>query len=192
MKYEPVPLDRYFSRVPKPEAESDEQDFHSFFSGQKRTGWQEIEAEFRCVILAEAGAGKSFEMEARAKHLEEQGRAAFFIRIEDIEVGFEKAFEFGSVDAFEGWLKSQDEAWFFLDSVDEARLENPLAFEKAIKLFARRIKSADQRARFHLQPSLCLARSFGSRPCGAVLALRKPEIGENGRRRCRLRRSRSC
>jgi hypothetical protein len=146
MKYEPVPLDRYFSRVPKPEAESDEQDFHSFFSGQKRTGWQEIEAEFRCVILAEAGAGKSFEMEARAKHLEEQGRAAFFIRIEDIEVGFEKAFEFGSVDAFEGWLKSQDEAWFFLDSVDEARLENPLAFEKAIKLFARRIKSADQRA----------------------------------------------
>lgn len=71
MKYEPVTLDRYFSLVPKSEADSDDQDFRSFFSEQKRTGWQELEEEFRCVILAEAGAGKSFEMETRAKHSEE-------------------------------------------------------------------------------------------------------------------------
>ena len=147
MKYEPVPLDRYFSLVPKSVADSDEQDFRSFFSEQKHTGWQELDEEFRCVILAEAGAGKSFEMEARAKHAEELGRAAFFIRIEDIEDGFETAFEVGSVETFESWLKSQEEAWFFLDSIDEARLENPRAFEKAIKRFATWIKPADQRAR---------------------------------------------
>ena len=147
MKREPVPLDRYFSLVPKSEADSDEQDFRSFFSEQKHTGWQELDEEFRCVILAEAGAGKSFEMEARAKHAEELGRAAFFIRIEDIEDGFETAFEVGSAETFESWLNSQEDAWFFLDSIDEARLENPRAFEKAIKRFATWIKPADQRAR---------------------------------------------
>lgn len=57
----------------------------------------------------------------------------FFIRIEDIEDGFEAAFEVGSVHAFESWLDFQEEAWIFLDSADEARLENPRAFEKAIK-----------------------------------------------------------
>lgn len=66
MKYEPVPIERYFSLVPKSEIDSDEQDFRSLFSEPKRTGWPELEEEFRCVILAEAGAGKSFEMEARA------------------------------------------------------------------------------------------------------------------------------
>ena len=146
MKYEPVPLDRYFSLVPKSEADSDEQDFRSFFSDQKRTGWQELDEEFRCVILAEAGAGKSFEMEARARHAEELGRAAFFIRIEDIEDGFEAAFEVGSVETFESWLNSQADAWFFLDSIDEARLENPRAFQKAIRRFGERIKPAEHRA----------------------------------------------
>lgn len=146
MKYEPVPLDRYFSLVPKSESDSEEQDFRSFFSEQKHTGWQELDEEFRCVILAEAGAGKSFEMEARAKHAAELGRAAFFIRIEDIEDGFETAFEVGSLETFESWLNSQEEAWFFLDSIDEARLENPRVFQKAIKRFAARIKLADQRA----------------------------------------------
>lgn len=161
MKYESVPLDRYFSLVPKSEIDSDEQDFRSFFSEPKRTGWPELEEEFRCVILAEAGAGKTFEMEARAKHAEELGRAAFFIRIEDIEDGFETAFEVGSAYAFESWLNSREEAWFFLDSVDEARLENPRSFEKAIKRFAARIKPADQRARVFIssRPYAWRARS---------------------------------
>ena len=161
MKYEPVPLDRYFSLVPKSEVDSDEQDFRSFFSARQRTGWPELEEEFRCVILAEAGAGKTFEMEARAKRVESLGRAAFFIRIEDIEDGFETSFEVGSVDAFESWLSSEEEAWFFLDSIDEARLENPRAFEKAIKRFAARIKPADQRARIFIssRPYAWRARS---------------------------------
>ena len=108
--------------------------------------WNELEKEFRCVILAEAGAGKSFEMEARARHAEKHGRAAFFIRIEDIEDDFETAFEVGSADTFESWLNAHEEAWFFLDSIDEARLKDPRTFEKAIKRFAARIEPACQRA----------------------------------------------
>ncbi|WP_409525078.1 NACHT domain-containing protein [Nitrincola sp. MINF-07-Sa-05] len=161
MSYGAVPLERRFSLVRESNADSDEQDFRSFFSELKRTGWPELEKEFRCVILAEAGAGKTFEMEARAKHIETLGLAAFFIRIEDIEDGFEAAFEVGSVNVFENWLSSQEEAWFFLDSVDEARLENSRAFEKAIKRFSARIKSADQRARIFIssRPYAWRARS---------------------------------
>lgn len=112
----------------------------------KRTGWDDLEKEFRIVILAEAGAGKSYEMENRAKYVKNSGRIAFFIRIEDIANGFEAAFEVGSADILVRWLASQEEAWFFLDSIDEARLENPKSFEKAIRLFASRINGARQRA----------------------------------------------
>lgn len=157
----PVPLERYFSPIRESDVDSDEQDFSSFFMGSKRITWTDLEEEFRCVILAEAGAGKSFEMEVRARHAQELGRAAFFIRIEDIADGFEDAFEVGSVGTFESWLSSQEEAWFFLDSVDEARLDNPLAFGKAIKLFAARIKMAQNRARVFIssRPYAWRARS---------------------------------
>lgn len=183
MKYDPVPLDRYFSLVPKSEIDSDEQDFRSFFSEPKRTGWPDLEEEFRCVILAEAGAGKTFEMEARAKHAEEQGRAAFFIRIEDIEDGFETAFEVGSAHAFENWLNSREDAWFFLDSVDEARLENPRSFEKAIKRFAARIKPADQRARVFISSRPYAWRARSDRELvERYLPFTKPKSEETGER----------
>ncbi|MCL2918320.1 hypothetical protein [Shewanella litorisediminis] len=156
-----VPLKRFFSKVPKSEADADEMEILSIWGEGKRTGWPELEGEYRCVILAEAGAGKSFEMEARAKCAEDEGRAAFFIRIEDIEDGFENSFDVGSLESFEHWLSSQDEAWFFLDSIDEARLENPRAFEKAIKCFATRINFAKRRAHIFIssRPYAWRARS---------------------------------
>ena len=150
MAYSPVPLIRHFSLVPKSESDSDDREIFSIWNGQKCIGWPELEQEFRCVILAEAGAGKSFEMEARARHADEQGRAAFFIRIEDIEEDFDEAFEVGSAESFQKWLSSEEDAWFFLDSVDEARLKSARVFEKAIKRFASRIKSAQQRAHIYI------------------------------------------
>ena len=40
MKYGPVSLDRYFSLLPKSDA--DEQNSRSIWSDQKRTGWLEV------------------------------------------------------------------------------------------------------------------------------------------------------
>lgn len=88
-------------------------------------GWEELEKEFRCVIQAEAGAGKSFKMEVRTKYALGTCRTSFFIRIDDFE------------GVFESWL----------DSHDETRIENPRSFEKAIKLVARWIEQGEQRAR---------------------------------------------
>ena len=84
MQDKTVPLDRSFSLIPKSEANSDEREqeqaaFERAIRGDdKPKGWNELEKEFRCVILAEAGAGKSFEMKARARHAEKQGPRGVF------------------------------------------------------------------------------------------------------------------
>ncbi len=88
-----------------------------------------------------------------------QGKSSFFIRIEDIEADFYKAFEIGEETQFQAWLQSTEEAWFFLDSVDEARLENPRVFEKALRRFATAIKGYEHRAHIFLS-----SRPYAWRP----------------------------
>ena len=141
-----VPLERRFSPGPRLENDSEEQIILEILGDQNNKSWPEIDRRYRTIILAEAGAGKTFEMTARAKTVENEGRPAFFIRIEDIVDDFKQAFEVGSTEGFEQWLSSQSEAWFFLDSVDEARLSNPRDFEKAIRRFANAIKPSQLRA----------------------------------------------
>jgi hypothetical protein len=112
--------------------------------------WPQLEAHHRVLILAEAGAGKTFEARAEAQRLLAKGKRAFFIRIEAIDDAFPDAFEVGTADAFDDWLDSTDEAWFFLDSVDEAQLETPAALEAALRLFGERIHGARERAHIYV------------------------------------------
>ena len=143
---DPVPLVRRFSPVAASPSDSDEQQIQELFGFRSPDTWKDLDKRYRSVVLAEAGAGKTVEMKARAEHVEQQGRPAFFIRIEDIEDDFQHSFDVGSTEAFEQWLRSQNDAWFFLDSVDEARLKDPRTFEKAIRRFSREIKKAQHRA----------------------------------------------
>ena len=141
-----VPLERLFSPVPRSEHDSDQQQILEVLGHQKNKSWRELDKRYRTVILAEAGAGKTHEMAKRAKKIRGKERPAFLIRIEDIVGRFQQAFEVGNVEEFEQWLSSLNEAWIFLDSVDEARLSDPRDFEKAIQQFADTIKPAQIRA----------------------------------------------
>ncbi len=141
-----VPLERLFSPVPRSEHDSDQQQVLEFLGHQKNKSWHELDKRYRTVILAEAGAGKTHEMAKRAKNIRGKEHPAFLIRIEDIVGRFQQAFEVGNVEEFEQWLSSLNEAWIFLDSVDEARLSDPRDFEKAIRQFAHTIKPAQRRA----------------------------------------------
>jgi len=122
--------------------------FNEFFSvsSGKALRWHEIENAYRVLILADPGAGKTFEALDRARKIRDRGVASFFIRIESIDAQFSSAFEVGTSEEFDAWLASSDEAWFFLDSVDEALLDTPRALEDAVKIFATRIKDARERA----------------------------------------------
>ena len=144
---DPVPLVRRFSPVAASPSDSDQRQIQGLFGFRSRPAtWEVLDKRYRSVVLAEAGAGKTFEMLGRAAYVEHQGHHAFFIRIEDIRDDFQYSFDVGSAEAFEQWRRSQDDAWFYLDSVDEARLENPRAFERAIRRFSREIRKAQHRA----------------------------------------------
>ena len=145
-----VPLERQFSLVPKSQEEAESDEILSVLGHTKPKTWDDMDRELRCVILAEAGAGKTEELRQRASVLASQGKPSFFIRIEDIEADFYQAFEIGEEVQFQTWLQSTGEAWFFLDSVDEARLENPSAFKKALRRFAKGIKIGAHSAHIYL------------------------------------------
>ncbi|WP_337180799.1 hypothetical protein [Sphingopyxis granuli] len=137
-----VELIRRFSPM---SARSREWDFLVAGSG-KPLRWHEIDDEHRVLIIADPGAGKTFEAQTRAQRIKARGRRAFFIRIEKIDAGFEQAFEVGTEAEFADWLASTDEAWFFLDSVDEAQLDTPRALENAVRIFGAKCHAALDRA----------------------------------------------
>ena len=145
-----IPLDRQFSLVPKGQDDVEDEESLSYWGRTKYETWDELDNEYRSIILAEAGTGKTEELRQRANHLNEQGRPSFFIRIEDIAADFYNAFEIGNEAKFQDWLKSTDEAWFFLDSVDEARLDNPRDFERALRRFAKGISKSAHRAHIYI------------------------------------------
>lgn len=154
-----IPLDRQFSLVPQSQDEAETEELSLRWGYGKPNVWDDLDREFRCVILAEAGAGKTEEFRQRARMIQAQGKPSFFIRIEDIDRNFDEAFEIGEKDQFQLWLDSTNEAWFFLDSVDEARLSSPKAFEKAIRLFAKGIKQGAHRAHIYIS-----SRPYSWRP----------------------------
>jgi len=121
-------------------------EWNSFASGPGRPQrWHEIEDQHRVLVIADPGAGKTFEAKTRARKMKERGKKAFFIRIEKVNTGFDQAFEIGTTEEFSAWLASTEEAWFFLDSVDEAQLETPRALENAVRVFGARIHDALER-----------------------------------------------
>lgn len=139
-----VPLIRRF--VPAKPLLGDWEFLHPEPSGSVQ-GWRELEDHYRVLVLADPGAGKTFEAKDRATKLRKKGAKAFFIRIEDIDAAFEGAFEVGTAAEFADWLAGEDEAFFYLDSVDEAQLGTPRALEDAIRVFGARIQVARERAR---------------------------------------------
>jgi len=95
-----IHLDRQFTPVPESNEAADENQSLLNWGLLKQRSWDDLEAEYRCVILAEAGAGKTEELSHRAEHLQQQGKPAFFIRIEDIDADFQNAFEIGNQEIF--------------------------------------------------------------------------------------------
>ena len=89
-------------------------------------GWSELLDHHRVVVLAEAGAGKSREMEEQAKRLVAEDRYAFFVPLESLDKEpLTNLLEPAQERALEAWKGDMREpAWFFLDAVDELKLTN--------------------------------------------------------------------
>lgn len=116
------------------------------YFGARALEWTELHPYWRVVLLAEASCGKTAEFRNQADSHAAKGRAAFYVRIEDLaDNGFETALAPATSNLFEQWRHGTDEGWFFLDSVDEARL-NRKNFESSLRRFARELGESVNRA----------------------------------------------
>ena len=142
--YDFIELNRTFHEISKESCQNDDVDISQAFSGES-LNWPNLIKEPRIIILSEAGSGKTAEIRNVSCKLREQGKHAFFLRLEHIPTDFEDAFVVGTYEAFNEWLASAEEGWLFLDSVDEARLRHPGDFERAVLNLSRQISKAIDR-----------------------------------------------
>jgi hypothetical protein len=144
-----VDLNRSFAPLPKDcEFTESEYDLSISFGLMETKKWRDLLQLRRVIILAEAGAGKTEEIRATAEGLRNAGKKAFFFRLEHLGSSFEASFQIGNNVEFEEWLSSDESGYFFLDSVDEARLCGPKQFEAAIRNFG--VKLGDSKQRGHI------------------------------------------
>ncbi|PUB37702.1 hypothetical protein C8K66_101408 [Pseudomonas sp. GV105] len=132
-----IPLGRTFHELELEPGADDDAELTQSFRRDAALCWSDLLRERRVIILSEAGSGKTTEIRNIARTLRQEGKPAFFLRIEHIQHNFEDAFEVGTNEDFAAWAQSGEQGWLLLDSVDEARLRDPKDFELAIKKIGR-------------------------------------------------------
>jgi hypothetical protein len=109
--------------------------------------WDDLLKSQRILIVSEAGAGKTYECESKARELFARGEPAFFLSLESVASTGVVATLFGDdLTRFTDWLASSSQvAYFFLDSIDELQLVHR-SFKDALRRFAYDIRGALGRA----------------------------------------------
>lgn len=105
--------------------------------------WDELLKSQRILIVSEAGAGKTYECELKARELSIRGEPAFFLSLESVASTGVVATLFGDdLTRFTSWLASSSQiAYFFLDSIDELQLAHR-SFKDALRRFEYDIRGA--------------------------------------------------
>jgi hypothetical protein len=140
-----VALNRQFSEWH--EGGTSDPDFIWRWRSDDLLSWESISDRRRVVILAEAGSGKTVEMREQARRRTEAGEFGFYATVEDVgRDGLDGALAPGDRARLVSWRgKSNESAWFFVDSVDEAKLSG-IRLERAIRRIAEGIAGNERRA----------------------------------------------
>ncbi len=140
--------------------------------------WAELIDKPRVVLLAEAGCGKTEEFEARTLILRQVGRFAVFVRVEDLaDDGLDACLNAELAALLAAWKAGSERGYFFLDSVDEARL-NRRRFDKALHRLARELDGAIGRA--HVYVSCRISDWRGREDFDAVSRILKAPAPQKG------------
>ena len=109
-------------------------------------GWTDLLARRRVVILAEAGSGKTEELREQARQQSVLGKFAFYATVQDVgQHGLGKALLPADRRRLDTWQSGTDPGWFFIDSIDEGKLNN-VRLERALSEIADGIVGAEGRA----------------------------------------------
>src|ERR1700738_4309825 len=85
--------------------------------------WKALRKHQRVVVLAEAGSGKTEELREQTRALAADGEFAFYATVPEAAVeGLAGSLPAAEREHLAAWLASEKPAWFFIDSVDEAKL----------------------------------------------------------------------
>lgn len=134
--------------------------------------WEDLLKCPRVVLLAEAGAGKTVEMEHAAQRLVDDGKYAFFLPLESLDRGEVRVvFTPDENERFDSWMARPDApAWFFLDSVDELKLRRG-TLDGALRRLSSVVHRHLHRARFVISCRLTDWRRSGD---GSTVRRRLP------------------
>ena len=110
--------------------------------------WPELLKSRRILLIAEAGAGKTYECRRQHEQLWDSGEPAFFFELTTLaNIGLRDGLSFEEGQRFDTWLASQsDVATFFFDSIDELNLTRG-SFEQALRRFNKDVAGQLVRAR---------------------------------------------
>ena len=125
------------------------QSYISQYINQDRDkGWEWIyQQNCSCVILGEPGSGKSVELQHQARMLRLAGRPALYANLRAL-VSDDAPYLDRDDPLIQRWRKTDETAWFFLDSVDESKLEHVDDFHTAITRMSRWVGADANRARY--------------------------------------------
>jgi len=103
--------------------------------------WPDLLCGGCVVVLGERGTGKTEELRACADQQRRAGKAGFFLRVEEVaRRGVANSLHLDDLGAYRTWNEAAaDEAWFFLDAVDEATLRGS-ALSSALTTFAQELE----------------------------------------------------
>ena len=140
-----IALNRRFVEWREPNAPDPDLRFRFILPGRE-LAWSNLLAMRRVVILAEAGSGKSVEMEEQARLQAEAGRLVFCATVEDVgNDGLECSLSVPDRAKLATWRTSNEPAWFFIDAVDEAK-QIGMRLGKAIRRLGDGIAGAEEAA----------------------------------------------
>src|SRR5690606_26941012 len=85
--------------------------------------WSEVCEHRVAAILGEAGSGKTTEFRRQVEELRKAGRAAYFVTLNELrDAGFPDCLDLDDETQLRHMTSTGEEALFFLDALDEAKL----------------------------------------------------------------------
>lgn len=153
---QPVELHRVFRALPDNVASSDpDQVFELARAYKDAVDWSTL-LDRRCVVvLGEAGTGKTTEFQQQHDKLVSEGRHAFLVAIEELDnrelvatldaVGQARYFQ---------WQDDKDDGFFFLDSLDEAKLKGG-SLKNALKNWDRAVGTHHEASHLFVSCRVC-------------------------------------
>jgi hypothetical protein len=115
----------------------------------KRRGslnWADLLAFKRVVVLAEGGSGKTSEFREHSRLLAADEKFSFYVTVKKVgQRGFEQSLTPPQAQKFMAWRASDQPAWFFVDSVDEAK-SGGVSLVDALEHLSAAIQGAELRA----------------------------------------------